>query len=187
MRRASLWIVIAGIGAAAGCRRAAPPPDPPAEAASGAARDPGPLAVGPARLVGAGGLPVDVDVPAGWVVRAGTEPAERVVATLRDGVRVILAAPGTATPRELPECRWIQHDLAGRHLDVPALAPAALATCAPVEPDGATVFSWIGVVAGAPLHAEVHLGPGELVAGRDAALALLAGISASGADGASPR
>lgn len=171
----------------AGCRRA--PPQPEVVGDEGAA-DPSaarPLLVGPGTWSDTSRVPLEIEVPAGWTLQEGEHRSERLRVTLRDGVFVTVAMPASLDPRASPDCAWVSVDRVGRHRDVPAIAPAALATCRPIEVDGSTIFAWIGQVDGKAVHIELHLGPGELVEGRDQAMPLLGGISAWRAGAAAPR
>lgn len=167
---------------AAGCRRAAPePPVIPEEPVVEPER---PLLVGPGTWADPAALPLRVTLPVGWEAWRGRDPGEVARLMRRPGVEIRLLALDTDEPRRLPDCAWVSHDRIGRHRDVPALGEAGLATCKPLEPDGFVVFAWIGSLEGRSVHAELHLGPGELVAGRDEAAAVLGSMTAiSAADG----
>jgi hypothetical protein len=169
-----------------GCRRAAPPPDPP-EVGDGADARPRALFAGPGLWSDPALAPIRAAVPAGWGVWSDDREGVLVVFRARPGVAVLVVSPRSDAPRALPDCAWVSIDRVGQHRDVPAIAPASLATCAPIEPEDDAVFAWLGRVDGRPLHVEVHLAPGELVQGRDDAAAILGGIEALSDGGAAAR
>jgi len=162
--------------ASLGCRRT--PPEAPVGGEDSVVEPVRPLLVGPGVWADPSLLPIRVEVPAGWEIWPGSDPGEIARLLRRRGVEIRIHASDRNEPRPLPDCAWISHDRVGRHRDVPPLTPASLATCAPLEPDGDAVFSWIGRLGSGFAHVEVHLGPGELVVGRDEALAVLAMMTA---------
>lgn len=168
-------LLLSGLALCSGCRRApskAPevvepaPPDP---------RSAGLLQRGTdsAEWSDPALLPLWVPVPRGWELWRGAGPGVWFELRGPGEIQVQLHPGQSSDPREIDGCAWISVDRIGRATDIPALGSAVLATCAPIEPDGDLILSWIGEVAAQTVHIEAHLPPGQWVEGRDLALRIV--------------
>jgi hypothetical protein len=181
-------VLILGVALVA-CRRAPPPSEPPTDLVRDSELDAAIPERGPATWRDGTDLGISVAVPAGWSILLGRTPAERVRFVADAGVEVRLLSGSDGEPRTLDGCAWVSVDHSARHRLIPALEPASLASCAPIEPEGPLVFAWIGRLATGStwLHVELAVPPGEWVAGQDLAEPLLRSIALSGVVEAMPR